>query len=93
MIVRNYLNREAKAWVRHNSSASRIIQVVPVAVKGNGQCYELYTDIPYCPDYLGRILFDEEGYWIYDGNELSVVEQEQLGQFIINQALRELQEK
>jgi hypothetical protein len=33
---------------------------------------------------LGRVLFDADGYWIYDGEELSVDEQEQLGRFIIN---------
>jgi hypothetical protein len=34
------------------------------------------------PDYLGKILFDTEGHWIYDGNMLSIAEQEQIGVFI-----------
>jgi hypothetical protein len=42
--------------------------------------YDLY--IAYENAYLGRILFDDQGYWIYDGNELNIVEQEQLGKFI-----------
>ncbi|MDB5145931.1 MAG: hypothetical protein JWQ66_4646 [Mucilaginibacter sp.] len=31
---------------------------------------------------LGRILFDAQGYWIYDGDSLSIAEQEQLARFI-----------
>ncbi|MFD2872029.1 hypothetical protein ACFS5N_06095 [Mucilaginibacter ximonensis] len=42
--------------------------------------YELHK--AYEQEYLGRILFDEQGYWIYDGEELTVAEQEQLGKFI-----------
>jgi len=38
--------------------------------------------VAYEGTYLGRILFDSQGYWIYDGNELTVSEQEQLGKFI-----------
>jgi hypothetical protein len=34
------------------------------------------------PDYLGRILFDDDGHWIYDGDLLSLMEQEQIGDFI-----------
>lgn len=34
------------------------------------------------PDYLGRILFDNNGNWIYDGELLSIYEQEQIGEFI-----------
>lgn len=34
------------------------------------------------PGYLGRILFDREGYWIYDGNRLSVEDSEIVAQFI-----------
>ncbi|MFD0793451.1 hypothetical protein ACFQZX_07460 [Mucilaginibacter litoreus] len=32
---------------------------------------------------LGRILFDENGYWIYDGEDLSINEQEQMAGFIL----------
>ncbi|WP_259065029.1 hypothetical protein HDF24_00355 [Mucilaginibacter sp. X4EP1] len=36
------------------------------------------------PDYLGRILFDDDGNWIYDGDTISIMEQEQLANFLIN---------
>jgi hypothetical protein len=36
------------------------------------------------PGYLGRILFDSEGYWIYDGSILTIAEQEHLAKFIID---------
>lgn len=36
------------------------------------------------PDYLGRILFDSQGDWVYEGEALSVIEQEQIGEFISN---------
>lgn len=35
-------------------------------------------------DSRGRILFDKNGYWIYDGNHLDTSEQEQLAAFIAN---------
>lgn len=33
-------------------------------------------------DYRGQILFDQHGYWIYDGTHLDISEQEQLAEFI-----------
>jgi hypothetical protein len=36
------------------------------------------------PDYLGRILFDVNGFWIYDGDELIIDDQEQVAIFITN---------
>ena len=36
------------------------------------------------PDYLGKILFDDDGNWIYDGDQLTIMEQEQIGEFISN---------
>ncbi|CAM3959459.1 hypothetical protein MUGA111182_19460 [Mucilaginibacter galii] len=35
-------------------------------------------------DSRGRILFDTNGYWIYDGSHLDISEQEQLAAFIAN---------
>lgn len=32
--------------------------------------------------YLGRILFDSQHNWVYDGGALNVFEEEQLGEFI-----------
>ena len=36
------------------------------------------------PDYLGRILLDTNGHWIYDGELLTVWEQEQIGEFLLD---------
>lgn len=47
---------------------------------GTPETYELPDEKN--PDYLGRILFDNKGHWIYDGELLSVMEQEQIGEFI-----------
>jgi len=89
-----YLIRQAKAWIKRKTGPGEIVRIVPqIENTGKVMCYKLYIaygtlqdDLPdeKNPDYLGRILFDTEGYWIYDGNLLSVVEQEQLGKFIIN---------
>ncbi|WP_158826443.1 hypothetical protein [Mucilaginibacter lacusdianchii] len=86
MMIKNYLTRAAKAWLKRNGGPGEIIHVVPATEKASGQCYELYTAFQNGPDYLGRILFDLNGYWIYDGDDLSVTEQEQVAQFIITQA-------
>jgi hypothetical protein len=80
-----YLTGEARAWLKRNNSPDEVVQIVldtentaPVI------SYELYTAYEASPDYLGRILFDAKGYWIYDGNTLTITEQEQLAKFIIN---------
>lgn len=79
------LIREAKAWVKRKSGPDEIVRIVPdLENKGLVQSYELFTAFEENPDYLGRILFDAQGYWIYDGEILSVTEQEQLAKFIIN---------
>jgi threonyl-tRNA synthetase len=36
------------------------------------------------PVFLGRILFDKNGHWIYDSDLLTVAEQEQIADCIIN---------
>jgi len=74
----------AKAWVKRQNGKGEIVQVAPdPAFSGAGQCYQLYTAFGQEPDGLGRILFDEQGYWIYDGDVLSIAEQEQLARFIM----------
>ena len=35
-------------------------------------------------DYLGRILFDSDHNWVYDGQALTVFEEEKLAEFICN---------
>lgn len=42
------------------------------------------------PYYLGRILFDEDENWIYDGDKFTPGEQEQLAVFIIKGGIRGL---
>ncbi|UOE51091.1 hypothetical protein MTO98_08390 [Mucilaginibacter sp. SMC90] len=85
MNMHSYLTREAKAFVKRRNGPDEVIRVVPDLLYNNtGQCYQLYTAFEEDPDDLGRILFDENGFWIYDGNLLSVTEQEQLADFIIN---------
>jgi hypothetical protein len=82
---RNILTQEAKAWIKRSKSDDEIVRVIP-AIDNDGPVlsYELFTAYEEHPDNLGRILFDAQGYWIYDGNVLTVTEQEQLAKFIIN---------
>lgn len=78
---------EAKAWIKRKSGPNEIVRIVP-AIENNGaaKSYHLYAAYEEDPDYLGRILFDVKGYWIYDGEVLTITEQEQLAKFIINYA-------
>jgi len=79
------LNKEAKAWVKRKTGPDEIVRVVPDEEKdGVVLCYQLYTAFDGQPDNLGRILFDAQAYWIYDGQDLTIAEQEQLARFIIN---------
>lgn len=79
------LMKEAIAWVKRGSEAHEVVQVVPNPQwNGAGLCYDLYTAYEPQSDHLGRILFDEKGYWIYDGQVLRIAEQEQVAKFIIN---------
>ena len=85
MTANNYLSQEAKAFVKRKDGPDEVIRVVPDHPdRDASQCYQLYTAFDEMPDNLGRILFDEQGYWIYDGDQLSIAEQEQLADFIIN---------
>jgi hypothetical protein len=79
------LIKEAKAWVKRQSGPDEIVRVVP-DMENNGMVmsYELFTAFDEAADYLGRILFDVQGYWIYAGETLTVAEQEQVAKFIIN---------
>jgi len=75
---------EAKAWVKRKNGPDEIIRVVPDMENENAVLsYNLYTAFDEKPDYLGRILFDTQNYWIYDGETLSIAEQEQVAKFII----------
>lgn len=81
----NYLLNEAKAWVKRKNGPDEVIRILLDAESKDAKlCYKLFTAYDERPDYWGRILFDAQGYWIYDGTILSVQEQEQVAAFIIN---------
>lgn len=75
---------EGKAWIKRRNAPGEVVRVIP-DLESNGRitAYQLYTAFEHDPGYLGQILFDNEGYWIYDGNVLSVEEQEQVARFIL----------
>lgn len=79
------LINEAKAWVKRQNGPDEIIRIIPdLENEKNVLCYNLYTAFDDNPDYLGRMLFDTQGFWIYDGETLTIPEQEQVAKFIIN---------
>ena len=80
----NSLCNGAQIYVKRKGRPDLVVKIPTVGYHQRQRlCYELYAAF-YNPDYLGRILFDEDGYWIYDGDEFSVEEQEQIARFIIN---------
>ena len=85
MMKQTELTHEAKAWIKRKNGPDEIVRVVPdTESRGIITSYKLYIAYEENPDYLGRILFDAQGYWIYDGEILTVTEQEQVARFIIN---------
>lgn len=79
------LTKATKAWIKRKSRPDEVVQVIPdIENDGPVLSYSLFTAFEQNPDYLGRILFDAKGYWIYDGDILTITEQEQLARFIIN---------
>lgn len=80
-----YLIKEAITWIKRKTGPGWVIQIVPdMEQEGIVHCYQLYTAYEPNPDYLGRILFDAQCYWIYDGDLLTIAEQERVAKFIIN---------
>ncbi|MBS1524948.1 MAG: hypothetical protein JST19_04830 [Bacteroidetes bacterium] len=89
MVKNTGLITEAKVWVKRKDAPGEIIRVaLDEGIGSKTIAYNLYHAFENSPEYLGRILFDEQGYWIYDGSVLSIAEQEQLANFIINYAKR-----
>lgn len=81
----NYLLNDAKAWVKRKNGPDEVVRIVLDTECNDAKlCYKLFTAYDEDPDYLGRILFDIQGYWIYDGDSVSIDEQEQLAKFITN---------
>ena len=51
------------AWLKRKSGPDEVVSVIPaMECKDAALVYDLYS--AYEMDYLGRILFDNEGYWI-----------------------------
>ncbi len=85
MTNQTYLATEAKAWLKRKYGPDEVVRIVPDSTDGQAVLtYLLYTAYDDQPDYLGKILFDRQGYWIYDGENLTIAEQEQVAKFIIN---------
>ncbi|MEN0053146.1 MAG: hypothetical protein AAGC65_05735 [Mucilaginibacter sp.] len=84
LTVKIYLRGEAKIWLNRRNGASEVIRIIPAYAPAGHQSYELYTAYDQTGENLGRILFDAQGYWIYDGSDLGITEQEQVAAFIIS---------
>jgi hypothetical protein len=85
MMNNAYLVNDARAWVKRKNGPDEVVRIVlELESEDAALCYLLFTAYEEEPDYLGRILFDVQGFWIYDGNVLTVAEQEQVAKFIIN---------
>lgn len=74
---------EAKAWIKRKNAPDEVVRIVH---ENNGRVsnYDLFTAYDQPSEFLGSILFDAQGYWIYDGDILTVDEQEQMAKFIIS---------
>jgi len=85
MMNNAYLVNDVRAWLRRENGSNEVIRIIlDLESKDAKLCYNLYTAYEEEPDYMGRILFDVQGFWIYDGETLTIDEQEQLAKFIIN---------
>lgn len=78
---------EAKAWIKRERGSNEILKVIGITESSGAISYELFTAYSEDSNYFGRILFDTQGYWIYDGDVLTVSEQEQIAKFIVNQVM------
>jgi hypothetical protein len=80
-----YLVNDARAWIKRMNQPDEVVRIIlDLDSKDAALCYLLYTAYEKDPYYFGRILFDLQGYWIYDGDILTIAEQEQIARFIIN---------
>lgn len=75
------------------TSAERWVRIFP----DRGEGYQLYDALQ--ERNIGRVLFDADGHWIYDGSALSIEEQEDIAGFIsgnqkeMNELISNLYEK
>ncbi|SKB32085.1 hypothetical protein [Daejeonella lutea] len=84
MMHNTSLMNEAKAWIKRERGPNEVVKIIGNTAASGIVSYELFTAYSENPDYFGRILFDTEGFWIYDGDVLTIAEQEQVAKFIIN---------
>jgi len=85
MINNAFLVKDARAWVKRQQGRDEVISIrLDQECEDAAAVFQLYTAYEADPDYMGRILFDAQKYWIYDGEMLTVAEQEQVAKFIIN---------
>jgi hypothetical protein len=80
-----YLLKEAKVWIKREKGPGYFISILPDMEDASEVfAYSLFVAYGQQPEPLGQILFDAMGYWIYNGDILSIAEQEQVAKFIIN---------
>jgi hypothetical protein len=73
------------AWLKRKNGPDEVVRIVHDTESHDATLvYSIYTAFEVQPDHWGRILFDEQGYWIYDGELLTISEQEQVAKFIIH---------
>ena len=85
MMNTTYLMNEVRAWLKRAQGPDEVVRIqLDLEGKDAVLVYLIYTAYDEEPDYLGRILFVAQGYWIYDGETLTIGEQEQVAKFIVN---------
>ncbi len=73
---------EVKAWLKRKNETDEVLRIIR-RPEGKASAFVLLRAYDMGAPALGKILFDENGYWIYDGDELLVEEQEQMATFIV----------
>jgi hypothetical protein len=96
-ILSTFVSMKSKLFeektVTARTSAERWVRIFP----DRGEGYQLYD--PLQERHIGRILFDADGNWIYDGTALNIDEQEQIAGSIsgnykeMDDLIRDLYEK
>jgi hypothetical protein len=71
------------AWIKRKKGPDEVVSIIhDTECRDAVLVYQIYAAFEIKPDHLGRILFDAGGHWIYDGELLTINEQEQLARFI-----------
>ena len=79
------LTGKAKAFIKRKNAPDEVIMIVlDTENEESVTSYQLFTVGGDEAEYLGRVLFDDQGYWIYDGDVMEIAEKEQIAKFIIN---------